>query len=416
MAILAQLLDQKIEKIETKLGDKVDSLETRIVEKVTEAVSESISEKVSKKVDEKIEVMIEPINQRHKDFEESTVTMIGDLQKQITSLTDLVKNPAHKPDEFPQLQCTQAAVSFALPRPRLASQSNTTSTASTSSDSVKDIIEHARRVIGVAPVTPSHLESQGVAHGEEALLHAAIEYLRKELNVRESEIADSDIEEVFLPARSTRATFSKVYIRFKAEDSANLCLHLAKSLTDRENKITRYFPRQFNARAAALGHVAYKMRRSNPPYKTSIEYTEDDLVLLVCPRGQFTYRQYMVENIPPIDLTPARSPPVGRKKKRERSASKSPPKGENKKGRTESSIEIEGTDTEVEKNDDKNETADDEQSDNPTSTQTEILPSDPAPPTLDRGLFQNLQASSPLTGKISFDFETVPSRRMSLNF
>ena len=189
---------------------------------------------------------------------------------------------------------------------------------------------------------------------------------------------------------------------------------MAKSLTDRENKITRYFPRQFNARAAALGHVAYNMRKSNPPYKTSIEYTEDDLVLLVCPRGQFTYRQHLVENIPPIDLTPARSPPVGRKKKRERSASKSPLIEGIKKGRTEPLIEE--TDAEEEKNDERNETLDSEQTKNSTSMQTEILPSDPAPPTLDRGLFQNLQASSPLTGKISFDFETVPTRRMSLNF
>ena len=85
-----------------------------------------------------------------------------------------------------------------------------------------------------------------------------------------------------------------------------------------------------------------------------------------------------------------------------------------KKGRTEPLIEE--TDAEEEKNDERNETLDSEQTKNSTSMQTEILPSDPAPPTLDRGLFQNLQASSPLTGKISFDFETVPTRRMSLNF
>ena len=121
IAILGQLFDQKIEKIETKLGDKVDRMETRLVERVTEAVSESISEKVFKNVDEKIVKMIKPINQRHEDFEANTVTKFDDLQKQIKILGDLVKNQTNNLESFPQLHPKQA-VSFALPRPRLTPQ------------------------------------------------------------------------------------------------------------------------------------------------------------------------------------------------------------------------------------------------------------------------------------------------------
>lgn len=121
IAILGQLFDEKIEKIETKLGDKVDRMEARLVEKVTEAVSESISEKVSKNVDEKIDKMIKPINQRHEDFEANTVTKFDDLQKQIKTLGDLVKNQTNNPENFPPLHPTQA-VSFALPRPMLNQQ------------------------------------------------------------------------------------------------------------------------------------------------------------------------------------------------------------------------------------------------------------------------------------------------------
>ena len=93
-----------------------------------------------------------------------------------------------------------------------------------------------------------------------------------------------------------------------------------------EIRISQYFPRQFNARAKALGSIAYKLRKSNPPLKTSIEYTNDDLILHTCPRGQYIYSVYNVDDLPPVDFTSSRSPPSGRtNNKRNRSSSHSPP-------------------------------------------------------------------------------------------
>ena len=84
-------------------------------------------------------------------------------------------------------------------------------------------------------------------------------------------------------------------------------------MTDRENKIVRYYPRQFYDRAMALEKIAYRLRNSDPPLKTAIEYTENDIVLFSSPRGQTDYKLVHVGDLPPVDLAPLRSPPVGRK-------------------------------------------------------------------------------------------------------
>ena len=303
-----------------------------------------------------------------------------------------------------------------------------------------NIVNSAKFVIGVSPLTPKHVEDQVVAPGEDALVKAAIEYLWKELNVRESEISESDIEKVFLPAKSNRADFTKLYIRFKSQEQANLCLYLAKSLTVPQNKISRYFPRQFNARVKTLGHVAHQLRNGEPKYKTSIEYTEDDIVLLVCPLDSFNYQPYFVDNLPAIDLRPPRSPPVGRKLKRTRSDSTSPPEKEKKKDRKISPVKVHAnsnSNVQAEPNDNSEPLDDPEPNDGAvfvengggneqpaddknTDSAVSDLKLPAAPPSAlskDVGDFYNLQASSPLTGKVFFDLKNaIPNRRLSLNF
>ena len=349
IALLGDLFDKKIE-----------NLENRIVEKVTEAVSDSVSERVSKTVDKKIESVVAPMMKRQDDFEARSETKMDDLQKQISSISEILKCQAadkiqsqFPPQPIPgQAYLYAAAAAAPAPAPPAPSAHPAMRVANTSSianrNRVRDnnhayllnIVNSAKFVIGVSPLTPKHVEDQVVAPGEDALVKAAIEYLWKELNVRESEISESDIEKVFLPAKSNRADFTKLYIRFKSQEQANLCLYLAKSLTVPQNKISRYFPRQFNARVKTLGHVAHQLRNGEPKYKTSIEYTEDDIVLLVCPLDSFNYQPYFVENLPAIDLRPPRSPPVGRKLKRTRSDSTSPLAKEKKKDRKVSPVKV----------------------------------------------------------------------------
>ena len=98
IAILGNLLDQRMGRLETTL-----------VEKVTIAVSENVSEIVCKKVDKKIETVIEPIIQRQDQFETKTETTLVEIQKQISLI---VKNQSAQKDDqrFPPLPVRQPLV------------------------------------------------------------------------------------------------------------------------------------------------------------------------------------------------------------------------------------------------------------------------------------------------------------------
>ena len=185
-----------------------------------------------------------------------------------------------------------------------------------------------------------------------------------------------------------------------------MCLKLARSLRKPEIKVTRYFPRQFNARAKALGNIAYNFRKADPPLKTSIEYTNDDVILLTSPRGQYIYTLHNVEDLPPVDFTPLRSPPTGRSNKRNRSNSHSP-LVENKKDRIRSPTNINQESICLL-----------ETLNNNSSIQTGTSEASCLNPIKDIGLFSGVEASSPTTGRVFFDLSDNPSisRRMSLNF
>ena len=57
---------------------------------------------------------------------------------------------------------------------------------------------------------------------------------------------------------------------------------------------------------------------TEPKHKTRIEYSDSDLVLHVCPLGHYRYVYHPIPDLPPADLAPVRTPPQGRKSKKEK--------------------------------------------------------------------------------------------------
>ena len=171
------------------------------------------------------------------------------------------------------------------------------------------------------------------------------------------------------------------------------------------------------------------MRKTVPGYKTEVVFSHDDVQLIICPRGQARYYPYHVTDLPPIDMTPLRSPPPGRARhKRTRSGSLSP-QVERKSSRHNSPTKSSATDVEVVDNTTNQSvhnvdpTAEEHGNENPAdvvtaSPETNIPPiRSSMPQFLDLGEYSNMQIASPLTGKVSFDFkEPVNLRRQSLNF
>ena len=362
-------------------------------------------------------------DERFKKLEVNSDGRFKNLEDSVANLTELVKgkNATHFPPLPSNLGHLQTTPSYRPPPPPPPSHPAEPSQSAEVTDPnnvtgkvIKELIDDARCVIGIGPMYQHHYEKFGDITNPETIRLAAIEAIRLELNVKDDEIAEDDIASTFLPTREPK--IPRVYIRFHRQEHADLCLKLAKGLKDPDVKIFRYFPRQFLARVRALEEVAYSLRKaSNPRYKTDVVYTASDVQLMVCPLGGARYHPYPVSDLPPIDTTPARSPPQGRaRSKRIRSPDSIPsPSQENRKSSRHISppkpaeggdddgikdTEIEGAQAPV-------------VAPPPTSVsdQTISLMSD-------TGGFSSMEVMSPRTGRLSFDFQQPRNlRRESLN-
>ena len=91
MAMLGDLLDQKIGNIDKK----IDNLETKIVDKVTASVVDKVNEAITKTVSDQIESHVAPLAQRQEEYEIKTGDKVNKLEKQLSDLSDLVKKHAN---------------------------------------------------------------------------------------------------------------------------------------------------------------------------------------------------------------------------------------------------------------------------------------------------------------------------------
>ena len=266
------------------------------------------------------------------------------------------------------------------------------------SSAISDLISDARTVVGIGPIYQSDFEHFGQIEPGEAIRLAAIEALRLDLNIKDYEIKDSDIENTFLPNKPPKVP--RVYIRFYKQEHADLCFKVAKGLKKSETKVFRYFPRQFQARVRALEEIAYpKRKQTDPGFKTEVVYTVNDVQLIICQRGQVRYHPYHVANLPPIDMAPLRSPPPGRPRHKRNRSNTISPEVPKKSSRHQSPQNLAQNDP-------------DNQGTDTTNVSTRVVVSNRAPPPAplpifaDLGGFSNIQAMSPLTGKMSFNFNT----------
>ena len=146
---------------------------------------------------------------------------------------------------------------------------------------------------------------------------------------------DEDIVQVF-PADDPN--LQRVYVQFSHYTHADFCMSITRQLRKPKSKldVALFVPREIKARFNVVSHEAWLLRkRTTPPLKTRIEYSEDDILLFTCPDDHWQYFLHQVPNLPPVNLAPVRTPPPGRKTKRPRSDSSSPKIVEKKKERVE---------------------------------------------------------------------------------
>ena len=262
---------------------------------------------------------------------------------------------------------------------------------------ISSIINYARTIVGFSPVTPQHLRNVTANSREDALKLLAIEFLRDELNVKEAEICEDDIVKVFTSYKKDD-DFTHIYVQFNKAADAGWCLHLGRTvLKDKDSKVFLYIPRQFFARFKTLDDIAYKKRREG--FKTRIDFTDSDIVLLTSPRGQYKFTPLVVPGLPPVDLTPDRTPSKGRKPLKRPRSLNSP------------------SDNDLAKKVNRRESP--SATDNLSKTRGEDEEHGATALVADVGRFQSVETSSPGLGRVLFNFEQRDlsnSRRASLNF
>ena len=426
-------LARMIEALDDKLDNKVESVKSDLTKSINDQ-----ADHFKKTLKNTIDEVVEPIGKRQDEYEDKSDQRFARLEASVANLTDLITQPkaanhlphtlsCEEPHAFPPLPPPAGSVRpptspFLRPPPTTPGQGppNTSDTIGTNS-AITELIAEARTVIGIGPIDKSDIDYFGQGDSEKGIRLAAIEALREELNIKEYEIADPDIASTFLPKGAPR--IPRVYIKFHKLEHANLCLKLAKTLQNPDIKVFRYFPRQFQDRVRALEDVAYPLRKtSNPPYKTEVVYTDSDVQLLVCPKGQARYYPYYVSDLPPFDMTPTRSPPPGRQRhdrhnKRNRSDSSSPdisrksvrqisPMKPASVNDLDSSVSVHPTTAAALKENVQTE----------PSSHPPTLPLPIVNPALDLGDFIDNQVVSPMTGKVRFNFDQpINKRRQSLN-
>ena len=425
IAAIDKKLDTKVEGVKNDLTKAISDQAVHFHKTLRNTIDESI-EPISKKQEE----MKEKSDERFANLEAKSDERFANLEATVANLTDLVKKSnttigtgtiSQNENDFPALP-PRASTAHPSASPSAIPASKP---AQGQDPAITELIADARTVIGIGPIDKTDFEHFGQANVETAIRMAAIEALRLELNIKDHEIGDNDIASTFLPKGEPK--IPRVYIKFHQQQHAELCLRLAKGLKNPEIKVFRYFPRQLQSRVRALENVAYPLRKfSNPPFKTEVVYTDSDVQLLVCPKGQVRYYPYCVTDLPPIDMAPIRSPPPGRQRrnKRNRSDSSSPELSRKSVRKASpnkvSDVEVDTSVTMLPTPASGLPTAvndDDSIGTTPSSRPPPLSLPCPNPALdLDLGDFIDNQVVSPMTGKVKFNLnQPVNKRRMSLN-
>ena len=417
IAAFAQVMTQAMDVMKVDLTNKLDKQSTELHAALKTG----------------IETAVAPLVTRQDDFEKESQTRLSNLERQISMLIDRTAPPSlnSRSQAWPTLShqpnVPTPCPSAPLPHPtHPAPQSSAPTPRSEPSPAqimIQKIISRARTIIGVSPVTPDYTDRMAANSGDEKLFLVALEFLRVELGVKEHEIPDGDIIRVFTPHRVT--DFKHIYIQFSNQTHASFCHFLGRTaLKGKQSRVFNYIPKQLFNRWKTLDNEAFKLR-DEQKLKTEINFTEYDMELLACPKGQYNFTKVAVDNLPPIDLPPPRSPPQGRTApapKRHRSPSSSPSLPLNSKkdrklspNKSPKGAAGDTTNHAMESSKDEDIAADSDTEETPKTPDQPAL--DVLAKVIDSGIVSHVQVSSPKTGNLTFDFgQNLPeNRRHSLN-
>lgn len=340
-ALVDKSVSESMEKSIELLKETLENSGRTQADSLQAALKGSVSE-ILTTVMKKHEEHEAKVEQRLQDQDTKNDKKFLEVRKEIADIWSSIGKTSSTQQVQHSVLSQQPRPSSVLPTPLLDSQPPVPSMAAQQQQqqhhsnqaelgAIHELVSRARTILGIGPICCEDIDAAEGDNDEQKLTAAVIDFLRNEIAIKECEIKDSDVLEVF-PANDP--DLNRVYVKFSTKEQAQLCLDLTRKLRKPELQVVLYIPREFKARFHAMKNEDYRLRKLTlPRHKTRIEYSDSDLVLYACQLGHFRYSPYPIPDLPAVDLTPLRSPPKGRKTKRPRDDSKSPPGADRKNPR-----------------------------------------------------------------------------------
>ena len=308
----------------------------QLMEMMNEKQSKDIEKRMAgqlETVKSELTVAIKSVSDRQDDLEgdqKLLKTQIVNMQDEISEIRSLVQSQAalavdsgKESDDKPGR--SYAAVTATTPDASVCVKQVIHPSSLYYSDhdrQVAEIIDHARRTVGLFKIDNDdlkrmRLEHFGGAKSEEEEKQLAVkEYLRCELKFDISEIDDMEVENIFIPAKD-KGEPQSLNVTFKSVSSVSKIYEKTRIMR-KESRVINYIPRQFQDRLFAISNLDYNIR-SDKTYQTRIKMGIQDLELHKKLRGSKKWERVpLPSNLPPVDLSdrPAPvlsdSPPPGR--------------------------------------------------------------------------------------------------------
>ena len=206
---------------------------------------------------------------------------------------------------------------------------------------IKELVEYATRVIGFKPIEHKDIcrmkRTLDIQDDEEAKRECLREFWRCEMRIPKKTVEEllDQVVKVWEPSEEDEH-WDKLFVEFEDQKTVKICYSYCKFMRNKDSQIQQYFPLQFRDQYRTLDTIAYKLRNPEDPraekLKTRIRYGQLGLELEQKHPEQRNWNKVLVNNLPPVDLSPvppptaSSSPPSSRSRqdKRPRSPNQSP--------------------------------------------------------------------------------------------
>ena len=330
------------ESIETFNKSQSDNLGNALRSRMDEVLTSLLTKQDDHeaKSEQRLADLETSLSGRQEDHEKRNADKFSEIAKQLSSINQAIaEKTSSTPSSAPLLPIQPVVTASqvmpvygqqhpphpaSLPLPTFASPQLPTQKHPNLSDlaTIEIIVSNASTILGLGPISADDIDDADGETADQKLFSAALDFLRNEIAVKESEVKDDDIIKVF-PASDP--DLQRVYVQFSTKEQAELCQELTRKLRKPDLNAVLYVPKGFKDRFHAMKREDYRLRRqTEPKHKTRIAYTESDLALYICPVGHYRYMYHPIPDLPHVDLAPVRTPPQGRKTKRARVESSSP--------------------------------------------------------------------------------------------